>query len=168
MAMANRTDEHLAEAFAMDSKLSARIDAYALRADRDGDPFAARLFRAVSETEAVHARRYLRLMRGKIGSTDENIERLVEHELKGALEAYENRISASKQEDRKVVEHAFKQSRGVIKRLIGLIKKASGASIGHGVDTYFVCQICGNIESGECPGKCPVCGAIPTKFKRID
>lgn len=166
--MSNRTDQHLAEAYSAESTLSARIDAYALRAEQDGNSFAARLFRALSETEAVHARRYLRLMRGKIGPTDENLKCLMERELPARLQAYEKRISEATSEDRSVVEHAFKQSRVVIKRLIGRIRSAADAPVGHGEGLFFVCQICGNIESDECPERCPVCGAIPSKFKRIE
>ena len=106
-------------------------------------------------------------MRGKIGATAENLECLMEHEFPARLQAYEKRISDAASEDRRVVEHAFKQSRVVIKRLISRSQSSADASIGHRTAFFFVCQICGNIEADECPEKCPVCGAIPSKFKRI-
>ena len=45
---------------------------------------------AVSEAESVHARRYLMLMRGKIGSTEENLKAAFQSEIKANVEEYPN------------------------------------------------------------------------------
>ena len=64
--MPEKTEKNLAYAFAGESKASVRNEAFARKADLEGYSQLARLFRAVSEAESVHARRYLLLMRGKI------------------------------------------------------------------------------------------------------
>ncbi|MEJ2723606.1 MAG: ferritin family protein, partial [Deltaproteobacteria bacterium] len=72
--MADKTEKNLAYAFAGESKAAVRNEAFARKADLEGYQGIARLFRAVSEAESVHARRYLMLMRGKVVSTEENLE----------------------------------------------------------------------------------------------
>jgi len=82
------TEKNLAYAFAAESKAAVRNDAFAKKAESDGYPQIARLFRAIADAESVHARRYLRLMRGKIGSTEENIETAFQNEIKANVEEY--------------------------------------------------------------------------------
>jgi rubrerythrin len=65
--MPAKTETNLAYAFAAESKASVRNAAFAQKAEIEGYTQIARLFRAVSEAESVHARRYLMLMRGRIG-----------------------------------------------------------------------------------------------------
>jgi rubrerythrin len=33
---------------------------------------------------------------------------------------------------------------------------------------YYVCQICGHVTLGFIPENCPVCHAVPGRFKRVD
>jgi len=51
-------------------------------------PQIARLFRAVADAESVHASRYLKLIQGKIGSTEENLEAAFQNEIKANVEEY--------------------------------------------------------------------------------
>jgi rubrerythrin len=68
--MSERVVKNLASAFASESKAAVRNAAFALKADQEGHPQLARLFRAVADADSVHARRFLLLMRGKIGTTE--------------------------------------------------------------------------------------------------
>jgi len=72
--MTDKTEKNLAYAFAAESKAAVRNAAFAGKADREELPQIAKLFRAVSEAESIHARRFLLMMRGKIGSTEDNLE----------------------------------------------------------------------------------------------
>jgi rubrerythrin len=60
--MANVTDNNLALAFAAESRVAACNSAFALKAQSEGYPLIALLFRAVAEAESIHARRYLGLL----------------------------------------------------------------------------------------------------------
>ena len=53
--MPAKTEKNLAYAFAAESKASARNETFALKAAMEGYPQIARLFRAVSDAESVHA-----------------------------------------------------------------------------------------------------------------
>ncbi|MBW2709993.1 MAG: rubrerythrin family protein, partial [Deltaproteobacteria bacterium] len=79
--MADLTEKNLAYAFAAESKATIRNEAFAKKAETEGYTQIARLFRAISDAESVHARRYLELMRGKIGSTEENLETAFNNEI---------------------------------------------------------------------------------------
>ncbi len=52
----------------------------------------------------------------------------------------------------------------------GLYKKASDAiKAGHdlGREKVFLCPVCGNIELGKAPDKCPICGVFGKQFREI-
>ncbi len=77
--MSDETEKKLAFAFAAESKASARNATFAKKADMEGYQQIARLFRAVSESEFVHARRYLLFVRGKIGSLIRPLQAIGKH-----------------------------------------------------------------------------------------
>ena len=70
----SKTQENLQEAFAGESQASRRYLFFAGKADEEGQSQIARLFRATTEAETVHARNHLEVMRG-IGSTRDNHRR---------------------------------------------------------------------------------------------
>ena len=69
----NTTEQNLAEAFAGESQANRKYLAFAKKAERDGYPQAARLFRAAAAAETVHAHAHLRAL-GGIRSTKENLQ----------------------------------------------------------------------------------------------
>jgi rubrerythrin len=166
--MSSKTDKNLAYAFAAESKASARNSAFALKADHDGYAQIGRLFRAVSDAEGVHARRYLRLMRGKIGTTEENLEAAFQNEIKANVEEYPRLIKEASAEGVTAAEAAFSQSRDVEARHAELYKNAMNNMLSDLEMEYYVCQVCGYISEDSAPERCPVCGAVKGKFKRVD
>jgi rubrerythrin len=165
--MAEKTEKNLAYAFAAESKASIRNEAFARKADMEDYTQIASLFRAVSEAEAVHARRYLLLMRGKIGSTEENLETAFQNEIKANVDEYPKLIKDASDEGKDGVLKAFSQSRDVESRHAELYKKAMNDMLSDRRTEYYVCQICGYIGEDEAPENCPVCGAVKSKFKRV-
>jgi rubrerythrin len=167
MAEKEKSEKNLAYAFAAESKASARNQAFALKADSEGYRQIARLFRAVSEAEAVHAQRYLRLMRGKVGSTEENLETAFHNEIRANVEEYPALIKDAMEEGFDAAEKAFSQSKDVESKHAELYKKAMGHMLEEREADYYVCQVCGYVSEGEAPENCPVCGAVKGKFKKI-
>ncbi len=165
--MSEKTEKNLAYAFAAESKASARNATFALKAEMEGYPQIARLFRAISDAESVHARRYLRLMRGKIGTTEENLETAFQKEIQANVEEYPKLIKDAAEEDNRAALNAFSQSRDVESRHAHLYKKAINDMVADRETDYFVCQVCGYVSEDEAPDKCPICGAIKEKFKRV-
>jgi rubrerythrin len=165
--MSDKMEKKLAYAFAAESKASARNATFAKKADLDGYEQIARLFRAVAEAESVHARRYLMLMRGKIGSTEENLETAFQNEIKANVEEYPKLIEAAAAEGNKAVLNAFSLARDVESTHADLYKKALNDMVADRVTDYYVCQVCGYVNEDEAPDKCPICGAVKKKFKQV-
>jgi rubrerythrin len=167
-AMSSKTQKSLAYAFAAESKASVRNDAFARKADAEGFAGIARLFKAVSEAESVHARRYLMLMRGKIGTTEENLEAAFQSEIKANVDEYPNLIKEATDDGEEAALKAFSHSRDVEDRHAELYKKAMNDMLAERETIYYVCQVCGYVAENEAPQNCPVCGAVKGKFKKIE
>jgi len=165
--MSSKGEKNLAIAFAAESKAAARNAAFAQKAQAEGYSQIARLFRAVSDAESVHARRYLMLMRGKIGSTEENLKTAFKNEITANEDEYPKLIKDAVEEGLKPIEKAFSQSRDVEDRHAELYKKAMNDMLSEREMVYYVCQVCGYIAEDSPPENCPVCGAVKGKFKKV-
>ncbi len=73
------TQENLAAAFAGESQANRKYLAFAKKADVDGLPQLAKLFRATAEAETIHAHAHLKAM-GGIKSSVENLKAAIEGE----------------------------------------------------------------------------------------
>ena len=166
--MADKSEKNLRYAFVAESKAYARNSAFASKADQDGYPQIARLFRAVADAESVHASRYLKLIRGTIGSTEENLEAAFQNEIKANVEEYPKLIKDASEEGLKATEDAFSQARDVESRHAELYKKAMNDMLSDRQTQYYVCHVCGYISEDEAPENCPVCGADRENFKLVD
>jgi rubrerythrin len=162
-----KTEKNLSIAFAAESKAAARNSAFAMKAEHEDFPQIAALFRAVADAESVHARRYLNLMRGKIGTTEENLEAAFQSEIKANVDEYPGLIKDAVEEGDRAAEKAFAQSRDVENSHADLYKRAMNDLISDTRTDYYVCQVCGFISEDAAPEKCPVCGAVQGKFKRV-
>lgn len=165
--MSKKTEKNLEYAFAAESKAAARNVAFASKAEKEDLPQIAKLFRAVAEAESIHARRFLLMMRGKIGSTEENLKTAFENEIKANAEEYPRLIQDAADENQERAVKAFSQSRDVENGHAELYKKALGNLISGRESDYYVCQVCGYISEDEVPDTCPVCGAVKGKFKLV-
>ncbi len=163
--MSKKTEKNLAYAFGAESKAAARNAVFAKKAQMEGFAQIARLFRAVSDAESVHSRRFLMLMRGKIGSTEENLAAAFENEIKANAQEYPRLIKEAAEEDQKSALKAFSHARDVENRHAELYKKAINDMIADRDTLYQVCQVCGYIFEDDIPERCPVCAAGKEQFK---
>jgi rubrerythrin len=160
--------EHIARCFAEASRAASRAEAFALLAEKDGRSGLGRLFRAVAHAESVRADRFGHLMRGKIGSTDENLREVLETARLG-IRDYEEMIPDVKAaETGGAVRKGFIQSKRAREEVVTLTEGALSGEEPDGDLDYFVCGICGHIHLRRVPERCPVCGAVPGRFRRVD
>lgn len=166
----SNTRETLQEAFAGESQANRRYLFFAEKADKEGHPQIARLFRAAAESETIHARNHLRVM-GGIKSTKENLEEAASGEQYEFTKMYPGFIEQAKAEKNGDAETSFDWANKVEKIHHGLYQKALEA-IKSGQEPkgepYFVCQGCGYTVGGEAPERCPVCGAPKSRFKKVE
>lgn len=157
----------LRRAFAGESKAHVRNLAFAKKAEVEGYSQIAHLFKAVADAERVHAAAYLKYLEGVIGSTEENLERAFENELKAQGEIYPELITQANQLGREDVAQLFSQARDVEDLHGKLYKEAMTSMLDDGKTEYFVCQVCGYISTAEAPDTCPICQAGSKSFKKI-
>ncbi len=165
----SNTQENLQEAFAGESQASRRYLFFAEKAESEGHPQIARLFRAAAESETVHARNHLKAM-GGIGSTRDNLEAAINGENYEFTKMYPGFIEQAKSENNKRAEITFGYANKVEKIHHQLYQKALEAlEAGQELkaEPYFICPVCGYTVAGEAPDKCPVCGAPRNKFQRV-
>jgi len=164
------TQENLQAAFAGESQANRRYLFFAEKAEKDGHPQIARLFRAVAEAETVHARNHLSTM-GNIKSTKENLEEAIGGEHYEFTNMYPEFIEQAKSEGVKRAEVTFDFANKVEKIHHTLYGKALQALEGGQqieAKPFFVCQVCGYTVEGAAPDKCPICGAPQSRFKQVD
>ena len=166
----SNTMENLGAAFAGESQANRKYLFFAEKADKDGHPQIARLFRAAAESETVHARNHLKTMDG-IGSTRDNLQEAAKGELYEFTEMYPGFIEQAKAEKNQGAETSFDWANKVEKIHHRLYQKTLddlGAGKEIKDEPYFVCQGCGYTVAGEAPEKCPVCGAPRSMFKQVE
>ena len=160
-------EKKLKEAFAGESKAHMRNLAFAQKAEEEGFPQIARLFRAVADAERVHAAEYIKYLEGVIGETDDNLKAAFENEIKAKTEIYPPFIQEAFALQREDVAWSFSRARDVEERHAKLYKEALAALIKEQETEYYVCQVCGYVFDADLPGECPVCRAKKENFKKI-
>ena len=163
------TIDNLKDAFAGESQANRKYLAFAKKADQDGFPQVAKLFRAAAEAETVHAHAHLRAM-GGIGSTADNLATAVEGEGYEFQQMYPKFLAEAEAEGNKAAKVSFEYALDAEEVHHGLYSKAL-AAVKAGQDleyaVIYLCPFCGNIESGVLPEKCSICGAPKEKFVEI-
>lgn len=157
----------LEAAFAGESQANRRYLAFAKKADEEGYPQAARLFRAAAEAETVHAHNHLRAM-GGIRSTEENLKEAIKGENYEHTKMYPEFIKDAEKDDDKLALKSFKFANEVEKEHEGYYTLEL-ETLGKSTDTYdyYVCPVCGHTHARMAPEKCPICGLRGERFIHV-
>jgi rubrerythrin len=159
------TSENLAEAFAGESQANQKYRAFAKKAEQEGLPNIARLFKTAAEAERVHAEGHLRAMAG-IGSTGENLRTAIAGETYEYTTMYPPMLEKAEAEG-----HRAKVMFGYAVKAEAVhtdIYRIALEAVERGEDlaeaSFYVCPICGHIEMGAPPERCPICGSAGAKY----
>lgn len=163
----SKTEKNLMEAFAGESQANRKYLAFAKKAERDGHPQAAKLFRAAAEAETVHAHSHLRTL-GEIKSTAENLQAAISGETHEFKEMYPEMIKTAEEEGNKNAARGFRFANEVEKVHAELYQKALDNLDEMAEVDYYVCSVCGYTCENEPPEKCPVCNANQNAFFKVD
>lgn len=162
-----KTQENLKTAFAGESQANRKYLAFAKKAEAEGYPQAAKLFRAAAEAETVHAHNHLNALAG-VGSTSDNLKEAIEGEVYEFELMYPPMIRDAEVEGENQAVKTFAYANEVEKIHSELFKKTlENLEKLEAVD-YHVCQVCGNTVEGEPPDKCPICNAPKKAFKKVE
>ncbi len=164
------TVDNLKEAFAGESQANRKYLAFAKKADADGKPMIAKLFRSAAAAETVHAHAHFNVLDG-VGSTADNLKAAVEGEGFEFMEMYPKFVAEAEAEGNKGALRSFKNAMAVEEIHHAMYSKALEVFEG-GDDlpcgNIFVCPVCGNTVCCEAPDTCPICGAAKDKFFEVE
>jgi rubrerythrin len=164
------SNENLKAAFAGESQASRKYLYFAEKADADNQPQIAKLFRAASDAETVHARNHLKALKG-IGSIADNLKEAIGGEHYEFTEMYPNFIDLAIKEKNVKATQTFNWANNVEKIHHTLYEQAlKDLDAGKKKENkpFYVCQNCGNTVEGDAPDSCPICGKPRSWFKKID
>lgn len=164
--MRKMTEEDVSAALAGESQAHLRYLAFAESAEKHGKPELARLFRAVSFSEQMHALNHLRAL-GRIGAEAENLQAAINGEDFEVQEMYPAYLAVAAEEGETLAQRTLGWALAAEKVHSQLYQQALTAiqanSDAPGSKLY-VCGVCGFTVEGEAPERCPVCGAPMKAF----
>jgi len=166
----SQTSDNLQAAFAGESQASRKYLYFAEKAYEEGHKQIARLFRAASDAETVHARNHLRVMQG-IKSTSDNLKAAIGGEHYEFTKMYPDFMKQADAEGNKKANDTFDLANRV-EQIHHRLYQTALTMLEKGQDMaekpIYVCQYCGNTVEGEPPDRCPICGMPQKMFKLTD
>lgn len=179
--MREMTASNLRSAYGGESMAHMRYKVWGAKADEEGFPNVARLFRAISYAEQVHATSHFNELRNEagdflvaagagfgLGSTSENLQGAIGGETFEVTEMYPAYEQTAQLQEEKGAQRSFHYALTAEKIHAAMYEQAKQA-VDSGKDielgTVQVCEACGYTTEGEIPDKCPICGATRDKFK---
>jgi len=162
------TQENLETAFAGESQAFQKYTNFAAKADSEGFPNVARLFRTAAEAEKIHAGGHFAALDG-VKSTAENLQAAIGGETYEYTEMYPPMLDQAKADGHaatRMFAMAMKAEEvhaQLYKKALEAVQKGSDLT-----DTEFhLCPVCGHIEFGSPPDICPICGTPAGSFTLI-
>jgi len=158
--MSDQTSKNLKAAFAGECQAYRRYLTYAKRAEEEGFPNMARLFRVIADAEVIHANKHLEAM-GEVKSTLENTESALKGESEEATGMYPMFVYQAERDSRSDAMNSFFYAQEAETTHFSLFEKAL-SSLKEGKDPevgqLYVCRVCGYTVEGPPPEKCYTCG----------
>lgn len=164
--MKEMTKQNLYAAFAGESQAHMKYSIFADKAEREGYPEIARLFRAIAYAEKVHATNHLRVL-GGIKDTIANLEgakageNFEVDEMYPAYDAVAN-IQGEKEAEKSI--HYAIEAEKIHEVMYADAKKSAEAKKDIPTANVYVCPICGHTVIGELHDDCPICKAKKEKY----
>ncbi len=164
--MKKMTEQNLREAFAGESQAHMRYLIFSERAEKEKKPNLARLFKAISFAEQVHATNHYRVL-GEINDSIKNLQVAINGETYEVEDMYpafkavaqlQNEQSAVRTtnyalEAEKIHEDMYTQAK---------LSAEQGKDIQ--IKDLYICDLCGYTVEGDSPDVCPICGAKRDRF----
>ncbi len=157
--MNDEVRKNLEFAFSGESQAHVRYQFYSEIADKEGMENIARLFKAVSYAERVHAGNHLELL-GGMNITKDNLDIAIAgetYEVKKMYPEFLKKANSFAEEDAATANYraleAEKTHRKIYKKAAEAVKAGSDLAIGK----IYICPKCGHAMYDDVPDKCPIC-----------
>ncbi|MCL2340857.1 MAG: rubrerythrin family protein [Proteobacteria bacterium] len=162
------TSDNLKEAFAGESQANQKYRAFAKKAEKEGFVNIAKLFRTTAEAERIHAEGHLKAL-DMIASTAENLQAAIDGETFEFTKMYPPMLEQAVAEGHKA-KTMFKfalDAEAVHAQLYAKALEAVKKGVDLDVSALYLCPVCGHIELGAAPEKCPICGAKQKIYEQV-
>jgi len=175
-----QTIANLNAAFQGESNASHKYQAFAKKAAAEGYAYEARLFRAASRAESIHAQNHAKVIRAlgglvgelklnevTLGTIAENLATAIAGETHEFKVMYPEFLVIAKQDGAKEAVRTMTFAMEAEIQHAALYQAALD-NLGHNVDKpLYVCGVCGETVTAL-PEKCSICGATAKAFACID
>ena len=167
--MHKMTQANLEAAFAGESQAHMKYLAFADKAEQEGLPNVARLFRAIAMAERIHATNHLKTL-GHVGKTAENLQAAIDGETFEVDQMYPAYIAVAEAQEEKRARRSMDwamEAEKVHAEMYQQARKAVLAGNDAEVGDIYVCDACGWTVEGHPPDKCPICGVSHERFIKL-
>jgi rubrerythrin len=164
--MKKMTETNVGGALAGESQAHIRYLAFAEKAAAEKLPNVARVFKAASYSEQVHASNHLAVLSG-VGTTSRNLAEAFSGETFEVEEMYPAFMKVAESQGEQSALTSLGRAMAAEKVHAGIYTKAREAvdrGDDYGSAPVHVCSVCGFTMEGPAPDKCPVCGTPKQKF----
>jgi rubrerythrin len=179
-AIPQKTIDHLNAAYRGESNANHRYTLFAQKADAEGYPQVAKLFRAAAQAEAIHRelhRNAITSLGGKpdtfsldevkVGATKENLEAAIKGESYERDSMYPAFLTQAKQDNAAAAVRSLTFAKTAEAGHAKLFQDAL-TNLGHNASTdYFVCSVCGYTTTALPQKNCPSCHNPVEKFMKV-
>lgn len=178
--MHDMTRANLQSAYSGESQAHMRYKIWADKAASDGFANVARLFKAVSLSEQIHATLHFMALKNEVGSandiagagfgygpTNQNVTVALGGEEFEIAEMYPVYRAVAETQGEKLAMVGFYRALEAEKVHAALYRQALAATADGkdmALDTVHICTECGYTMEGEAPDQCPICKAKREKF----
>lgn len=167
--MRKMTEKNLRDAFSGESQAHMKYLIFAEKADAEGKPNIARLFRGIAFAEQVHAANHFKAL-GDLGETGDNLQMAINGENFEVDEMYPAYDAVAELQSEKEAKRSIHYAIEAEKLHAALYTQAQqSAREGHdlSIGDVYICPVCGYTVEGEAPDSCPVCGVKKEKFHKF-
>lgn len=164
--MKEMTKKNLSDAYAGESQAHMKYQIFADVAEKENKPNIAKLFRAISYAERVHATNHLKEL-GEVGNTAENLEKAVAGETFEVEEMYPAYNAVAELQGEKGAKRSIHYAIEAEKLHIKMYDDARNAVLKDEdikLSKVYICPVCGYTTIDVLPDKCPICGVPGNKF----
>jgi len=167
--MHEMTKQNLQSAFAGESQAHMKYLIFSDIAQKEGRPNIARLFKAISYAEQVHATNHLKVL-ASVNKTPDNLGVAIKGEIFEVEEMYPEYLQEARAQGEKEAEESTHYALEAEKIHAAMYKKAKTAAEANkdiNLADVYICPVCGYTHEGEPEDFCPICGVKKEMFKKF-
>ena len=167
--MRKMTEQNLRAAFAGESQAHMRYLIFSEKAEKEKKLNLARLFKAISFAEQVHATNHYRAL-GEIRDSSKNLQEGIDgetYEVEEMYPAYKAVAELQKEQSAVRTTNYALEAEKIHEEMYKTAKQTVDQGKDIAIGDIYICDVCGYTVEGEAPDVCPICGAKRERFKKF-